>query len=127
MGAGPPPLRLEPVAEGHRHGKDSGSARVSFPWHTMKGRHGGANALSTRKYYGAPVSNSFSLVEDNNKDISQLSQCENNIFTANLSKKEVFKIFSQMEYNKAPGLDGFPAEVYQTFWDVINNDFTSTI
>jgi hypothetical protein len=62
-------------------------------------------------------------VEDNNKDISQLSQCENNIFTSDFSKKEVFKIISQIEHNKAPGLDGFPGEIYQTFWDVINKDF----
>jgi hypothetical protein len=27
-----------------------------------------------------------------------------------------------MEHNKAPGPDGFPAEFYQYFWDVIKND-----
>jgi len=27
-----------------------------------------------------------------------------------------------MEHNKAPGLDGFPAEFYQQFWDVIKGD-----
>ena len=27
-----------------------------------------------------------------------------------------------MEHNKAPGLDGFPAEFYQRFWDVIRFD-----
>ena len=27
-----------------------------------------------------------------------------------------------MEHNKAPGPDGFPAEFYQVFWDVIKED-----
>jgi hypothetical protein len=27
-----------------------------------------------------------------------------------------------MEHNKAPGPDGFPAEFYQHFWDVIKSD-----
>ena len=28
----------------------------------------------------------------------------------------------QMEHNKAPGPDDFPAEFYQNFWDVIKTD-----
>jgi hypothetical protein len=27
-----------------------------------------------------------------------------------------------MEHNKAPGLDGFPAQLYQNFWEVIKSD-----
>jgi hypothetical protein len=30
-----------------------------------------------------------------------------------------------MELNKAPGPDGFPAEFYQTFWEVIKGDLMS--
>lgn len=28
----------------------------------------------------------------------------------------------QMEHNKAPGPDGFPAEFFQVFWEVIKDD-----
>ena len=27
-----------------------------------------------------------------------------------------------MEHNKAPGSDGFPAEFYQFFWEVVKGD-----
>ena len=27
-----------------------------------------------------------------------------------------------MEHNKAPGLDGFPLEFYQVFWDLLKDD-----
>jgi mannosylglycoprotein endo-beta-mannosidase len=55
-------------------------------------------------------------------DIPQLSQEENNILTADFTEEEIFEAISQMERNKAPGPDGFPAEFYQTFWEVIKND-----
>jgi hypothetical protein len=38
------------------------------------------------------------------------------------SEEEVKKTIFQMEHNKSPGLDGFPAEFYQVFWDVIKGD-----
>jgi hypothetical protein len=34
----------------------------------------------------------------------------------------VFEAISNMEHNKAPGLDGFSAKFYQMFWQVINVD-----
>jgi hypothetical protein len=39
--------------------------------------------------------------------------------TTSFTKKEV--IF-EMKHNKAPGSDGFPAEFYQTFWEIIKDD-----
>ena len=36
--------------------------------------------------------------------------------------EEVKKAVFQMEHNKAPGPDGFPAEFYLTFWDIIQSD-----
>jgi hypothetical protein len=33
----------------------------------------------------------------------------------------------QMEKNKAPGPDGFPAEFYQSFWEVIKKDLMAML
>jgi mannosylglycoprotein endo-beta-mannosidase len=55
-------------------------------------------------------------------DIPQVSPDENSILTAAFSEEEVFKAISQMEHNKAPGPDGFPAEFYKYFWEVIDAD-----
>jgi hypothetical protein len=37
-------------------------------------------------------------------------------------EKEVRKAIFQIEYNKALGPDGFPAEFYQTLWDTIKGN-----
>ena len=55
-------------------------------------------------------------------DIPQLTQQESDILTADFLVKEVYEAISQMELNKAPGPDGFPAEFYKTFWEVIRDD-----
>jgi hypothetical protein len=59
------------------------------------------------------------MIESNIDDIPQLSEEENRILTAGFSEKEVYDAIMQMEKNKAPGSDGFPAEFYQRFWDTI--------
>jgi len=41
---------------------------------------------------------------------------------AKFSYNEVREAIFQMEHNKAPGPDGFPAEFYQAFWDLIKDD-----
>jgi hypothetical protein len=56
------------------------------------------------------------------QDIPQISSVENEILTALFSEEEVFEAISQMELNKVPGPDGFPAEFYQKFWEVIKKD-----
>jgi hypothetical protein len=50
-------------------------------------------------------------------DIPHVSMEENGLLTATYSEEEVKKAVFQMEHNKAPGLDGFPTEFYQIFWD----------
>jgi hypothetical protein len=68
------------------------------------------------------MESSFSLDEIQTDDIPQVSMEENGLVTAPYSEDEVKKAIYQMEHNKAPGPDGFPAEFYQTFWDTIKSD-----
>jgi hypothetical protein len=55
-------------------------------------------------------------------DINQVTEEENNLLIRPVTEEEVREAVFQMEHNKAPGPDGFPAEFYQTCWDVIKND-----
>ena len=55
-------------------------------------------------------------------DIPQVSELENNILIAKFFEAEVKEAIFSMEHNKAPGPDGFPAEFYQVFWEVIKAD-----
>ena len=47
---------------------------------------------------------------------------ENEILTSEFTEAEVREAIFQMEHNKAPGPDGFPAEFYQAFWGTIKDD-----
>ena len=75
-----------------------------------------------KKLFGEPQQSLVSLMEDMNNDIPQLSADENELLVKDYSMEEVHEAISQMERNKAPGPDGFPAEFYQTFWEVIKLD-----
>jgi mannosylglycoprotein endo-beta-mannosidase len=75
-----------------------------------------------KKLFGAPIQNSVSLSHDENSDIPQVSSEENVMLTSDFTEEEVFEAISQMEHNKAPGLDGFRAEFYKTFWNTIKGD-----
>jgi hypothetical protein len=60
--------------------------------------------------------------ETRTEDIPQVTFEENALLTAEYSEEEVRKAVFQMEHNKAPGSDGFPAEFYQIFWDTIKSN-----
>ena len=75
-----------------------------------------------KKLFGAPAVNSIMMDESVNHDLPQISNDENAILTADFSEKEVLEAISQMEHNKAPGPDGFPAEFCQKFWSVLKAD-----
>ena len=72
--------------------------------------------------FGSPESNYFSLNEEFTEDIPQVSDLENEILSDAFTEKEIREAIFQMELNKAPGPDGFLAEFYQTFWEVIKPD-----
>jgi hypothetical protein len=45
-------------------------------------------------------------------DIPQVSEEENEVLTAPFSEEEIKTTVFDMEHNKPPGPDGFPAEFY---------------
>ena len=75
-----------------------------------------------KNLFGAPGENFFSLDEAVVQDIPQLSEQENNILKAQFTEQEVYDAIFQMEKNKAPGPDGFPAEFYKKCWNIIKKD-----
>jgi hypothetical protein len=72
--------------------------------------------------FGSLDEDNFDMDENRTSDILQVSAEENNLLTAPYSEKEVKKAIFPMKHNKAPGPDGFPAEFYQNFWEVIKED-----
>jgi hypothetical protein len=75
-----------------------------------------------KKLFGQPDDNYVQMIENRIDDITQLSEEENVLLTENFTEEEVFQAISQMQHNKSSGPDGFPAEFYQRFWDVIKED-----
>jgi hypothetical protein len=64
----------------------------------------------------------FSLNENQRNDVPQISTGENSKLTAAFTEKEVKQAILQMKHNRAPGPDGFLAEFYQVFWEIIKGD-----
>ena len=62
--------------------------------------------------FGRSEENNISLVESRTEDIPQVSVAENEMLTDTFTEKEVKQAIFQMEQNKAPGPDSFPAEFY---------------
>ena len=73
-------------------------------------------------FFGPPEENNFRLDETRKDDIPQVTDLENEAFVERFTEEEVRKAIFQMEHNKAPGPDGFPAEFYQAFWGTIKDD-----
>jgi mannosylglycoprotein endo-beta-mannosidase len=75
-----------------------------------------------KKLFGTPEQTEIALMEDQISDIPQVSPEENESLITDFTESEVREAIFQMEHNKAPGPDGFPAEFYQVFWGVIKED-----
>jgi mannosylglycoprotein endo-beta-mannosidase len=75
-----------------------------------------------KNLFGTPEASGISLMENQILDILQVTQEENDVLIGPFTESEVRAAVFQMEYDKAPGLDGFPAEFYQVFWGIIKDD-----
>jgi hypothetical protein len=69
--------------------------------------------------FGRLEESSVTLDSGRTEDIPQVTSEENQILVEEFSNDEVRKTVFQMEHNKAPGRDGFLAEFYQVFWDLV--------
>lgn len=72
--------------------------------------------------FGPAEVNHLSMIEAFTDDMAQVSDEENIYLTKPFAEKEVQDAIFQMDHNKAVGPDGFLAEFYQVFWEVIKND-----
>ena len=68
-----------------------------------------------KRLFGPHFQNSFSLDETLRHDIPQVSEEENEVLVAPFSEEEVKMTIFDMEYNKAPGPDGFPQNFINSF------------
>jgi len=75
--------------------------------------------------FGPHTQNSFSMDKSLRYDIPQVSEEENEVLTAPFSEEDIKTAVFDMEYNKALGPDGFHAEFYQFFWEVLKPDLMS--
>jgi hypothetical protein len=77
-----------------------------------------------KRLFGPHVQNSFSIDETLGHDINQVLEEENEVMMAPFSEEVKFIVFD-MEHNKGPGLDDFPAEFYQFIWEIVKPDLMS--
>ena len=68
-----------------------------------------------KSLFGSTEDPTITLDSSRVEDIPQISSEENDLLTADFTMEEVKEAIFQMEQNKAPGPDGFPAEFYQFF------------
>ena len=69
--------------------------------------------------FGPSDANLLNLDESRRDDIPQVLVDEKQGLIASFPFEEVREAVFQMEHNKAPGPDGFPAKFHQVFWETI--------
>ena len=75
-----------------------------------------------KNLFGTPDVSEITLMENQISDIPQVSQEENDVLVSEFTEDEVREAVFQLEHNKAPGPDGFPAEFYEVFYGLIKDD-----
>jgi hypothetical protein len=69
--------------------------------------------------FGPSVHSSINV---SNLSMNQLSDTDISLLTAPFSINKIKKVVFEMKHNSAPGPDGFPAEFFQNFWELIHMD-----
>jgi hypothetical protein len=73
-----------------------------------------------------PSEETYAAIDESHRqDIPQVSEVENDLLISPFTEDEIRKALFQMEHNKAPGLDGFPAEFYQVLWSTVKDDLVA--
>ena len=69
----------------------------------------------------------ISTVNINVGNVSTISDLDSEHLVQPFSMEEIKDVVFSMEHNKAPGPDGFNAEFYQYFWDLIKWDLKAML
>jgi hypothetical protein len=100
--------------------------RIKIPFLNHEGASvndaAGINKIATSFYkdlFGPSTSSSINL---SNLPMNQLSNIDRSLLTAPFCINEIKKVVFELKHNSAPGPDGFPAEFFQDFWDLIYLD-----
>jgi hypothetical protein len=75
-----------------------------------------------RGLFGPLLGSSLRLDAGSREDIPQVTTEENNLLVEAFMEEEVRCALFQMEHNKVSGLNGFPAEFYHVFREVVKGD-----
>lgn len=68
-----------------------------------------------KSLFGTHDVTNVALDETQIQDIPHVSEVENSLLVSPFTDEEIRTTLFQMEHNKAPGPDGFPAEFFQVF------------
>ena len=80
-----------------------------------------------RKLYQYEENDSYEQDSFINSIERQISDIDNEMINKEVELSECKRVLNSVECNKSPGIDGLPYEFYQTFWDLIKNEFIRVI
>jgi hypothetical protein len=80
------------------------------------------NKVATEFYKDLFGTSTLSSINMSNFDMNRLNDDDRVLLTAPFSIEEIKMVVFSLKHNSAPGPDGFPAEFFQDFWDLIHID-----